>query len=505
MARRRDQRVDKPRPGVTAPARPTPAAGGPGLIVIATVLAAGLLRLLAARGDLWLDEVWSLEMLAELPSAGAIFGLRHDNNHLLGSLLLWALRGFDSDLLLRLPAVLAGTAAVALGAAVAAHGGDARDGSPRARALLAALLLGSSHLLVHYGSEARGYGLVLGFGLLALFAAQRGELAPRSRWAALYGAACLLALLAHALAVHVLAGVLAWSLLRWWRTGLRGAMLLAAAATWHALPLAGAAALYLGFLRGLAVGGGPEEGVLPVLGRTVAYASGLPLSLGTGALALAGAGLLALGLWWQVTRDDDRWAFYLTAVLLSPLVVLLVQPGQLHFERYFVLSAALALLLAARLLAALAARGLEGAAVAGLLALVFCSAQAPRLERLLRDGRGQYRAALTGLLAADPAPRVYVSSDHDFRNGLMLRHYGPRLPGGERLAYVPAGSWTGLGPPWFLVHRFEGQPAPEPALADAAGNRYRLEAEYPSGPLSGWRWGVYRRLAAPSSQRPVQP
>ncbi len=503
MARKRAAKAGKARASA-APAAPAPGppATGLGWAVLAAVLAAGLLRLLAARGDLWLDEVWSLEMLAELPSAGAVFGLRHDNNHLLNSLLLWALRGFESDLLLRLPAVLAGTVSVALGAALAAHGGDSRDGSPRARALLAALLLGSSFLLVHYGSEARGYGLVLGFGLLALFAARRGDLAPRSPWAALYGASCLLALLSHALAIHVVTGVLAWSLLRWWRSGLRGAPLLAAAASWHALPLAGAALLYFGFLRGMAVGGGPEEGVLPVLGRTVAYASGLPLALGTGALALAGAAVVALGLWWLVAQGDDSWALYLTAVVLSPLAVLLVQPGQLHFERYFVLSAALALLLLARLLGALAARGLEWAALAALLVLVFCSAQAPRLERLLRDGRGQYRAALAGLLAADPAPRVFVSSDHDFRNGLMLRHYARRVAGGERLAYVPAGSWTGVGPPWFLAHRFEGEAAPEPALADPAGDRYRLEAEYPSGPLSGWRWAVYRRVPAPAAPRP---
>lgn len=492
----------KPRAGAARPVAGTASGLWRHLLVAAVVIGAGVLRLLAARGDLWLDEVWSLQMLAELRSPLEIFGLRHDNNHLLNSLLLWSLRGFDSDFVWRLPAVLCGTASVALGAAVAAGGGGAGDGSPRLRALCAALLLGLSYLLVHYGSEARGYGLALGFGLLALFAAQRGGLAPRSRWAVLYGLAGLLALLSHALAVHVLTGVLAWSLLRWWRAGLRGTALALAAAVWHAVPLAGAAGLYLGFLRGLAIGGGPEEGVLPVLGRTVAYATGLPVALGTGALVLVGTALVALGLRWLIVQGDDAWVFYLTAVVLSPLAVLVVQPGQLHFERYFVLSAALALLLGGRLLAALGARGLEGAALAALLLLAFGAAQAPRLERLLRDGRGQYRAALASLLAWDPAPRVFVSSDHDFRNGLMLRHYAARVAGGERLAYVPQGSWTGAGPPWFLVHRFEGEPGPEPALKDQAGDRYRLEAEYPSAPLAGWRWGLYRRVAAPTGGRP---
>lgn len=469
-----------------------------GALPVALVLLAGLLRLLAARGDLWLDEVWSLELLAQLHSPLEIFTLRHDNNHLLNSLLLWFLRPFDGDLLLRLPAVLCGTASVALAAAVAARSGGPAEGPPRRRATFAALLVGTSYMMVHYGSEARGYGLLLGLALLALYAAVRGRLEPRSRWAFVYGAAGVLALLAHPLAVHLLLGVAAWSLLRWWRRGLRGGRLLAACTAWHAVPFAAAAALVVGFLRGMIIGGGPVEGVAPVLGRAVAYMMGMPTQLGSVALVGIGAGLLLGGVAWLAARGDDAWVFYLVAGAISPLVTQALQPGDLHFERYFVLSAALTLLLGARLLGALATRGRAGAALATLLVVAFCGAQVPRLVRLLRDGRGQYRAALQLMVDSDPAPRIYVSSDHDLRNWMMLQYYRSRVPGGARLVYVPRRAWATVRPAWQLFHRFEGEPAPAPVLTNRLGGQYRLVASFPSAPLSGWTWFVYRRTSTAS-------
>lgn len=467
------------------------------------LLAAGALRLVCARGDLWLDEIWTLGMLAELKAPLEIVtGLQHDNNHILNSLLSWWLRGWDSDFVLRLPAALLG----ALGVGCAAWSGALGDGEAKtslarpgdlarlARALLAALLVGGSYLLVHYGSEARGYAGALAFALLAFALAQRGALEPRSRFSLPYGLATLAALLSHALAVHVVAGVLCWSLVRFWRRGLRGLALVRATLVWHAVPLLGALALYLGFLRKLAIGGGPQESLTPVLARTVGYATGLPLGWGSELLLGLAALAVAGGLWALQQRGADVWVCFLVTLVVSPALLQALQPSELHFERYFVLSAAFGLLLLARLLGLLAARGLEGALVAGLVTAACLGGSAPRIARLMHEQRGQYQAALRFLLEQSPQARVTVSSDHDFRNGLVLRHHAARLGLQQRLIYVPQGSWQGDGPDWFLCHRFEGEAAPAAALQDPAGNRYELRAEYPSAPLSGFRWYVFQRV-----------
>ena len=497
MSQGRDPSEAPRRAAVLAPdsSAATPWSGPWRIAIGLALVAAGGLLALAARGDLWLDEVWSIDRVGQVRSPLEIFLQRHDNNHLLYSLLLYALRPIGSDFVYRLPAVFGGLASVALGAAIVARTGGVRDGSPRARALLAAIFLGTSYLLVACGSDARGYGLALGFSLLAFFAAVRGDLGPRSRWALIYGAAVTLALLANATAVHIPAGVAAWSAVRWARRGPRGLALLVAAVRWHALPAAAAALLYFGFLRGIVIGGAPAENVLPVVGRTVAYTCGLPIGLGTGFLLTVGCAVLAAGIGRLFARGDDLGVLYLTAILVSPICVLGFSANEQVFERHFEVSAALGLLLVAGMLGALAARGLPGTLAATTLAALFVYGNAGRLERLLEDGRGRYSAALTHILATGPGGRVVVSGDNDWRNSVVGRYYAARVPGGERLFYVPREKWTGAGPDWYLVHRFEGEPAPEQRLSGLPGYRYVLDADYPCAPLGGWRWYLFRRVA----------
>ena len=57
------------------------------LIVSVIVAAAGVVRLIGARGDLWLDEIWTLLLIAPVRSMGEILlDIGHDNNHHLNSI-----------------------------------------------------------------------------------------------------------------------------------------------------------------------------------------------------------------------------------------------------------------------------------------------------------------------------------------------------------------------------------------------------------------------------------
>src|SRR5512135_3181929 len=58
----------------------------------AMVLVGAVLRALAARGDLWLDEIWSIEWARKAGSFLGVFTNVHvDNNHYLNTLFLRAL------------------------------------------------------------------------------------------------------------------------------------------------------------------------------------------------------------------------------------------------------------------------------------------------------------------------------------------------------------------------------------------------------------------------------
>jgi hypothetical protein len=55
-------------------------------------LLAAIIRIVAAFNDLWLDEIWSIELVRELRSALGVFTqTHHDNNHYLNSLFIYVL------------------------------------------------------------------------------------------------------------------------------------------------------------------------------------------------------------------------------------------------------------------------------------------------------------------------------------------------------------------------------------------------------------------------------
>jgi hypothetical protein len=163
---------------IIAAAAPSGTAPSPGFWLAAAVItaAAFALRLLSARGDFWADEIWSMDLARQARTPWEIFGMRTDNNHVLNTLVLFALRDQPSLLVARLHSVFAGAATVML-AGVFAH----RWGRPAS--MFAMILTGVSYVLVHYGSEARGYSMLVCFFLAALIALDRGLSKPSWRTA----------------------------------------------------------------------------------------------------------------------------------------------------------------------------------------------------------------------------------------------------------------------------------------------------------------------------------
>ncbi|WP_376704342.1 hypothetical protein RQ479_05220 [Mesorhizobium sp. ISC25] len=110
-----------------------------------------VLRLLGARGDLWLDEIWSFALIEPLTSIDQIFWrVNHDNNHFLNSVYLYLIGPDASPLIQRGLSIALGVATIGAAAASAASRG-------RQAMIATSLLFAVSYPMVHYGSEARGY------------------------------------------------------------------------------------------------------------------------------------------------------------------------------------------------------------------------------------------------------------------------------------------------------------------------------------------------------------
>jgi len=181
------------------------------ILAFFVIAAAGVLRLIGARGDLWLDEIWTLRLIAPVGSVGEILlDIGHDNNHHLNSIYLYLIGPEASSLAQRGLAVVLGTATVAVAGLAAAPRGQAA-------VIFAMLLFGFAYPMVHYGSEARGYaGLVL-FLLLAVVFLERAL--DRSDWRLRHslGAAIGLGLLCHLTMVAGAAILAAWTIWVLWR------------------------------------------------------------------------------------------------------------------------------------------------------------------------------------------------------------------------------------------------------------------------------------------------
>ncbi len=84
-------------------------------ILVAIVFAGALLRGLAARGDLWFDEIWSMLLTASATSLPGVFTeIHHANNHYLNTAYLMWVGADAAPLVYRLPGIIAGATAVAL-------------------------------------------------------------------------------------------------------------------------------------------------------------------------------------------------------------------------------------------------------------------------------------------------------------------------------------------------------------------------------------------------------
>jgi hypothetical protein len=418
-----------------------------------------------------------------LQSPLGVFTQLHDsNNHYLQSLWLYAV-GDAPAWLLRLPSFLAGSATIAVAAALGWRRG-------RLEALLAAWLCALSFALVHFSSEARGYAGVVFFALCAQWILEADQPAPRRSRAALFGACVVAGFLAQLIFVFYWAAAAAWMLWRW--RALPPRTLALRMLERHAPALLALALLYAVDLRALVVGGGDPTDVLLLVAQSVGWTLGLPiaraLAVPDALLALA---LVAAGLTVRARRGDDSW-IALAGTLALPIAVFAALRPQMIPFRYFLIGSAFALLLCAELAAAgLRAGGLRRAA-AVIALLLFALGNAAHWRAFTEKGRGHFREALMTMAEATPGDVIAVASDHDFRNRLALQYYARELPAGKRLAYVPRSRFRMQAPEWLIRHA-PSRPAQPAQRIAVDGTAYQLFAEYDHAAISGFYWAVYRK------------
>lgn len=476
--------------------------GGRPLVLISMVLVllATAIRIRAARNDLWLDEIWSLNLAHSVSSPLGVFtAIHHDNNHYLNTLYLYLLPNLGNWWGYRILSILFGIATVIVAGFVGNRRGPIN-------ALILMFLTAFSYFLVLYSSEARGYSLLAFFVLLSFLLLDLYLEKPGVRLAVLFSLSAAFGFLSHLTFLHFYLATLVWSA---YRLALRRPTLKRFAA-WmlpiHALPGLCIALLYFVDVRLQTAGGGRKDfSTIGVFGEAFAWACGA--SGGNVAAQLWCIGIVAALCYSYSLRSSRREVANSlvvpvgSALAIPFLFVLAYQPGFLYV-RYFMVSMIFVVVLISLCLTSLFERGGAQRAACILLLVCYSAANGTHIGKLFSFGRGQYSAAVGYMQQNGRGKVVTVGGDHPFRIPATLSFFAPAAGAAKQLKYYRSPQeWPREGPEWLILHKesFE-EPISSDQVTDTAGRRYDLAKIFPSAPLSGLHWFLYHNTAGSYAQ-----
>jgi dolichyl-phosphate-mannose-protein mannosyltransferase len=485
---------------------PRPARVSAGLAVTGLTVIGAVLRVMVAHQSVFADEL-STYWISVTHSLGGVLSLLYSRGRIqhaeitppLSFIASWlTTRLGTTPELLRLPALVAGTATIPLVYAVGLRTIGRRAG------LLAAALTTLSPFMIYYSAEARAYGLLMLFVLGSTLSMLLAVDTSRRRYWVVYAVCSAAAFYTHYTSVFVLAVQLAWLL--WSEPARRRPALLANA---------GAIALVIPWIPGLiADERSPTLKILSALSAFSVHAvrvdlehwaigypyaqsrtlpsvsTGLRQLPGTPALVLLAiaAALLAGGLlrfWWRSRRPvrlPRRLVLVLAPALATPVGECIFSAFGNHIIGVRDLAASWPFLALSGAAAVVAAGGLVSVVAAALTLVAFGIGAAKMLQAGF--GRPDYQAAADYVTAhADPGDVVM-----DETGGLSpgpLTGFDVAYHG--RLRVVRAKSPAERDHPFNLFDRIVPVPvAQAQAAADAAGARiFVVGAELPHTPFPG--------------------
>ena len=440
-----------------------------------------LLRCFGAMGELWLDEVWTIRAVRQLSSFGEVLTWNSDNNHLLNS--FWIeLIPFNDSFSVRLFS-LAASAFLLVLPAIRTKDTNGKE------ALFCLFLVSLSYPFVVYGSEARGYSLMLAalagayFSLMHLTKEDTGD-----SFGVQFQLLCCLAVISHGAALQAVAAMFLWCVIV---IGIGKSVKL----FWLTALFSGV--LWLLFYSQLPPGSGALDNMLLALidalstsigGPTAAYGSiegVLSLFAAIFAVVLGINSLLALR-----ADDDKRWILFALAIFVVPAALVLLLEPRVVYARYFLPG----MLFYYFLLAAYLKITFERNRKLALISLgIFAAANSVQLWNFICYQRSSYRALLAELNEHD-----VLKTDQDFRQGAMLRFYG-----GEHLPKLSSTADLSQLPDWAKLEQSSDSDATAVIVHDDRvksfarrrkfdDKEYCLKETFIGGGLSGWNLALYR-------------
>ncbi len=458
------------------------------IILIGSVIISSGLITASATGDLWLDEIWSLNFALNIASAEDIIKIHHDNNHLLNTLYLYIIGNQKNWILYRGLSILTGIASIfLLGYA------SFRYSIAEAAALL--WLAGFSYPLILYFSEARGYAPAIFFSLASFFIIQDYQQEKKLWKIILFRFSAMLGFLSHLTFLYTFVSLILWSFIHEIKSEKSYLAVCREMIKCYAVPIIFIMLLYYLHIRYIVLGGGPIYKIQDVIYETLnmatgIYESGLPDFFGM----IVACIILIFGMVILYKEKSESAVFFLSVLLPVPGIILVFRPPKYLYFRYFIICFPFFYMLAAHVLAFFYHKFKIGKAVYAFLLILFFILQIQKIGELVTSGRGDYYNAVMYMAENSTGTDITVGSDHDFRNKLLLEFYAAYLPPGKEIIYSEQSSWLEDKPEWIIMHSQDLSFRPRNKFDTNAGTTYILEQSFRYSGISGWNWFLYRDM-----------
>ncbi len=450
------------------------------------ILLSAALIVFAARGDLWLDEIWSISFAEAARTPWEILSVyKHDNNHILNTLFLYLIGGQQHLLLYRVFSILSGIGSLALLIKIASRWG-------KLESIFVLLLAGTSYPLILYFSEARGYAPAIFFGLLSFFVLQESQFDHSRVKLVLFWMISILGTLAHLTYIIVFLALIVYSTHHEFTVQKPFFVKAWQIMKYLAVPIAFITAFYFYYVKDMAIGGGPPIDRYPELAKGITSLLGLPHFLWYAGLSSFMI-LLSFVVFMIYTEKKPVWSFYLAVMIVVPAAIIIItNPAYFHF-RYVIVCFPFYYLIMSFILAKVwRADKKVFPYLAVLIIGLYVGGQSIRLFSFFQYGRGNYQAIIREMTNATEANVITVGSDNDFRNKMVLSFYSRFLPNGKTIQYIDQEFLDSQPPEWLIVHSLDESAGPEQWIQTSTNRTYRLiRAENFSGD-SGFSWFLYR-------------
>ena len=455
---------------------------------VAFLLISAIAIMLAAKGDLWLDEIWTLSYTHAISSPFQVFtNIKHDNNHLLNTLYIYMVGNQENLYLYRILAVISGIGTIIMvGLTGRIYGGKA--------CLFTIILSGLSYPLILYFSEARGYAPALFFSLLSFLLLLKHWKTGRFHLLIFFWISTILGLLSHLTFVMVICALFAMIFIHEIKKESLLKSRIFRICLYYSIPTLFFILLYVFFIHNIEIGGGPVYNKWSVVGRAGCLLLGFPDLLILKIMAILIIVVIVFtGSFFLYKDKCDQWIFFPFILCLAPILLLLFeQPKYLYF-RYFIVVFPFFYLLSGFLLEKLYKSRIPfSRLIVVVLLTIIVIGHGRRVIPLLRLGRGSYQTALKNICENSLQDTVFIGSDHDFRNKTLISFYSRFMPDNKKIFYIDYKNWKYKKPNWIITHSQNISFKPKKDISIDGVGRYLLNKEYRFSGISGWHWFVYR-------------